>query len=263
MEPQRNNQNLSEIATLWTVVCRAHSGPSQGGGAEYALEARRQLFDRYSGAIRRYLTAALRDPDGADELFQEFALQFVRGDFHRASPERGRFRDYVKTSLYRMVVNHFRRLRKKPGHLPTEFPDRPAEMADLAITLNNADAEFAQSWKDELLARAWAALERVQHETGQPYYSILRFRAEHAELSSSEMASQLTEQLGRPLNAAGVRQSLHRARDRFADLLLEEVAHSLNSPSIDNIEQELIDLELLEYCRPALNRRKNHGGQNH
>jgi RNA polymerase sigma-70 factor (ECF subfamily) len=203
------------------------------------------------------LTAALRDADAADELFQEFALQFVRGDFHRANPERGRFRDYVKTSLYRMVIQQFRRLRKRPGRLPTEFADHQADGAELAATLESADAEFAQSWRDELLARAWAALERAQQETGQPHYTILRFRADHGDLSSSEMAAQLSDKLGRSLSSAAVRQSLHRARDRFADLLLEEVAHSLESPTIEKIEEELIDLELLEYCRPALKRRES------
>jgi RNA polymerase sigma-70 factor (ECF subfamily) len=71
------------------------------------------------------------------------------------------------------------------------------------------------------------------------------------------MAQRLTEQMGRPLTAAGVRQGLHRAREKFADLLLDEVAQSLDSPTIDNIEQELIELELLDYCRPALKRRRS------
>jgi RNA polymerase sigma-70 factor (ECF subfamily) len=68
------------------------------------------------------------------------------------------------------------------------------------------------------------------------------------------MAEQLSPQLGKPLTAAGVRQMLHRARDRFAGLLLDEVAHSLDQPSVEDIEQELLELGLLEHCRPALRR---------
>jgi RNA polymerase sigma-70 factor (ECF subfamily) len=68
------------------------------------------------------------------------------------------------------------------------------------------------------------------------------------------MARQLGEQLGRPLTDAGVRQVLHRARDRFADLLLDEVARSLQTAEADRLEQELIDLDLLPYCKPALER---------
>ena len=55
--------------------------------------------------------------------------------------------------------------------------------------------------------------------------------------------------------AGGVRQTLHRARERFADLLLDEVIQSLDHPDAERLEQELIDLALLEYCRPALERR--------
>ncbi len=41
---------------------------------------------------------------------------------------------------------------------------------------------------------------------------------------------------------------------KFADFLLQEVARSLQTSERDRLEQELIDLELLAYCRPALER---------
>jgi RNA polymerase sigma-70 factor (ECF subfamily) len=106
-----------------------------------------------------------------------------------------------------------------------------------------------------LLARAWQALQRESETTGQAFYAVLRFRADNAALRSPEMAQQLGSQLGRTLTAAGVRQLLHRARERFADALLDEVAQSLDRPTQEQLEQELIDLGLLEYCRPALQRR--------
>ena len=40
-----------------------------------------------------------RDEQLAEELFQEFALRMLRGDFRRAEPLRGRFRDYLKTVI--------------------------------------------------------------------------------------------------------------------------------------------------------------------
>ena len=57
------------------------------------------------------------------------------------------------------------------------------------------------------------------------------------------------------MTALGVRQMLHRARERFADLLVEEVAQTLGDPTDERLEEELIDLELYEYCRVALRRR--------
>ena len=70
-----------------------------------------------------------------------------------------------------------------------------------------------------------------------------------------ELAQQLSARLNRPLTAPGVRQILHRARAKFGELLLEEVFHSLRYPSAELLEQELIDLGLLPYCRPALQQR--------
>jgi RNA polymerase sigma-70 factor (ECF subfamily) len=85
---------------------------------------------------------------------------------------------------------------------------------------------------------------------------VLRRRAEKPELSSADIAEQLGGQLGRTLTADTVRQTLHRAREKFAALLLEEVGRSLQSTSTPEIEQELMDLGLHSYCQPALSARR-------
>jgi hypothetical protein len=48
---------------------------------------------------------------------------------------------------------------------------------------------------------------------------------------------------------------LHRARTRFAELLVAEVAHSLGTPSEAQLLEELRTLRLLKLCGPALERR--------
>jgi DNA-directed RNA polymerase specialized sigma24 family protein len=48
----------------------------------------------------------VRDPEVADDLAQEFALRFLRGDFQRADPERGRCRDYLKRALINLVHDY-------------------------------------------------------------------------------------------------------------------------------------------------------------
>jgi hypothetical protein len=60
--------------------------------------------------------------------------------------------------------------------------------------------------------------------------------------------------LGRTISEENARQILHRARHRFADCLLQEVGRSLDSRSRDEIETEVIELGLLNYCRQALQR---------
>jgi RNA polymerase sigma-70 factor (ECF subfamily) len=88
---------------------------------------------------------------------------------------------------------------------------------------------------------------------------VLRYRVDHADLRSPELAAGLSEALGKPINAGAVRVLLHRAREAFAELLLAEVMETLADGSLDEAEQELIDLDLLEYCRPALDRRRAKG----
>jgi RNA polymerase sigma-70 factor (ECF subfamily) len=56
------------------------------------------------------------------------------------------------------------------------------------------------------------------------------------------------------MQAGAVRVLLHRSRDTFADLLLEEVRQSLASGNLNDVEEELIDLDLLQYCRPSLDK---------
>ena len=104
------------------------------------------------------------------------------------------------------------------------------------------------------MARAWVALLGLEVRTGQPYHTVLRLRVEHPELRSPELAERLSALLDRPISAGGLRQALQRSRDRYVGFLIEEVAGSLDSPTADQLEQELGDLDLLDQCRPALSR---------
>lgn len=240
--------HLSQIVTLWSVVRRAHDGQSDAVQA-----AQQEMLDRYGGAVRRYLLGSLRNEDAADEVFQEFALRFVRGDFEKVDPMQGRFRAYLKTVVYRLVVDYQRR-KQRQGRQQPLVEEGPACQAE---PLDNSDQQFLDGWRAELLARCWTALEQSGDREGTPYFTVLRFRAEHPELRSAELAKPLGELLGKPLAAGNVRVLIHRARRRFAELLLEEVAHSLDTHDRETLSQELIELNLYEYCREMLAEQHN------
>jgi RNA polymerase sigma factor (sigma-70 family) len=240
------DRRLNEITTQWTMVFQAH-----GGAGEARRGAQEALLQRYCGAIYRYLLAALRDADAADEVCQEFALRFVRGYFHRADPQRGRFRNYVKTALVRLVGEYRRRNRRRPQPLP-DGSLGPAVEQDQDFS---SDEAFVQHWRAALLARAWEALAAFEKTTHCHFHAVLRFRSAHPDLPSQEIAAQLSGELGKPLTAAGVRQTLRRAREKFADLLLDEVAGTLQTDDPAQLEQELLDLNLMAYCQTALQRR--------
>jgi hypothetical protein len=70
------------------------------------------------------------------------------------------------------------------------------------------------------------------------------------------LANRLASQTGRQWTDVAARQLLHRSRNLFADLLVDEVARSLGDTAHDKLEQELIELDLLSYCQAALHRRK-------
>jgi RNA polymerase sigma factor (sigma-70 family) len=240
MEPSERDDRLSKISTAWEMLHSAHTGsPSEAAAAQGIL------LGRYGGAVRRYLARALGDPTAVDDLTQEFALSLVRGDFRHADPHRGRFRDYVKAVLFHLVSKYRRGKQRQPVPVAEDNP----ELAALTSPVVDPDREFVESWREAMLSRAWEALAGTQPEM----FSVLHLRATHPKLPSGQMAEQLSRQLGKPLTAAGVRQTLRRARARFVDLLVEEVAHSLGSSSPQRVEQELRDLNLFVYCQPVLN----------
>jgi RNA polymerase sigma-70 factor (ECF subfamily) len=246
MNANNVDQRLSRIQTQWTMLLQ---GPETSSGIAPVAQ---QLLLRYYGAAYRYLLGMLRNADAAEELTQEFAVRFLRGDFQQADPGRGRFRDFLKTALRHLAIDHCRRQAKAPGALS---PEDGAAIGDSDAEIEDLDRPFLDKWREELLARAWEGLAKTQTETGQPYHSVLRCKTEQPEARSAQIAERLSGEFGKAFTVEGVRQLLHRARGRFADLLLDEVAHSLQTTETEKITQELIELGLLDYCKPALTRR--------
>jgi RNA polymerase sigma-70 factor (ECF subfamily) len=242
------DDRLSQIDTLWSMVQQAHRQE-----ATQFAQAQRQMLDRYGGAVRRYALAALRDPDAADEVFQEFALKFVRGDYGKADREKGRFRSFLKTSLYHLIVDHQRRRGKQQKQASPLVDDTP----DLAESYHApSDEEFLASWRADLLQRTWQLLEKEELTTGKPYHTVLRLRVENPDVRSPELAEIVSGVLKKPMKAGALRVLLHRAREKFGDLLIDEVANTLTDASREAVEQELIELDLWQYCKAALERRE-------
>lgn len=246
MDDELLQSRLSQIATRWTLINDAHGERPDAMG-----RAQRRLLEQYQKPIYRYLVASLGSADAADEVMQEFALRFLKGGFRGASPERGRFRNYLKTALGRLVIDYRRRAHRERG----------SEHSDMLEPYHN-DSEaglFDNSWRSEVLNRVWVALERFQEKQGNAFYAVLKYRAEHPDAGSQDMAAALTQALQpqRPFTADWVRQTLRRSREKFADLLLDEIALSLGSADLDLIERELVELELLPYCRVTLQKRRN------
>jgi RNA polymerase sigma-70 factor (ECF subfamily) len=278
MAAQNPSRWLSCIETSWSTVYRAH----QGEGDELA-SAQRQLLQRYYHPIYRYLRGMTRDGDAAEELTHEFVVRFLRGDFKWADRARGRFRDLLKRALRLLAIDHWRRKRvereRSPLPVPRDWPAPPGEadwrrcppprrrggpaLADWRRApppprgpADDASAEraFLRGWTAEMLARAWEGLARLEEESGCPYHTALRLRTEQPDRRCADLARLAAARLGKPLSEAAFRQLLRRAREKFADRLVAEVARTLDAPDPDAVEDELIELDLHPYCRRAVAR---------
>lgn len=248
MADPRRPDHLSQISTLWTDLLRAHAAEADDDRTRLA-----GLLERYQSAAYRYLTAAVGDPDVGVELFQEFALRFLRGDFRRVDPARGRFRDYLRTSLINLV-RRYRATAGKQAHAGSAALDY---VASEDVQPDPAeDQAFLAEWRKSLLDRAWRRLEENERAGGPPYYSALRARADQPDAPSGDLAAHLTERLGRtePFTDTGVRKLLQRGREELTDGLVEEVAGSIPTRDRDRLAAELIDLGFFGYCKPALDR---------
>jgi RNA polymerase sigma-70 factor (ECF subfamily) len=266
MTPQEDEARLSRIETRWTVVFQAHQ--QQGGAAD----AQQALVLRYHRAVFRYLRAMVKDADVAEDLSQEFVLRFLTGEFRRAHPTRGRFRDFLKRALRNMVIDFWRRKRVEqekvlfrlhgglrgtpPGGDRGRRPVQGLGSADPHDDPVKADRTFQQGWRAEMLARAWEALARFQDRTRHAYHTVLLSRANNPQGRTAELARLLSICLGKPVTEAAFRQLLCRAREKFADFLVAEVACSLESSDPDAIETELIELDLLFCCQQSVARRR-------
>jgi RNA polymerase sigma factor (sigma-70 family) len=247
MDPNSPRPHLSRISTPWTLVRQAHAGSETA-----AATAQRLLIQRYCGAVYRYLRGALHEEEAALDLLQEFVVRFLRGDFRRADSTVGRFRDYVKTALIHLVTDYHRQRQAQPHPLPPDLAGRTTPAGAEA----DSEAAFLQSWRAELVNRAWEALAHAKPTC----HAVLVFHVENPGLPSPQMAERLTARLGKPFTAAHVRVARQRAREKFAELLTDEVAHSLGGCTEAELVQELRALRLLNLCASAMERRKGRSG---
>ncbi len=231
---------LGEIATRWTLLRRA--GAEAG---ESAIEARRALVLRYLPAIRRYVAAIMTGDPRSEDLAQDIAVRLMAGDFAGADPQRGRFRDLLKTAIRNMIRNDWAKQKRRRTS--------PLEIAEPAARDDAPNDAWSDQWRQGVLELVWNALAR--HEQKQPAsaaHTLLRLRAEFPDESSEQLAERLSERLGKAVRPDALRQKLRRARLQMVDLLLAEIARGLNDPTPQRIEEELIALGLFEFVRDLL-----------
>jgi RNA polymerase sigma-70 factor (ECF subfamily) len=221
--------------THWSVVLS--SGHDSESVARAALE---ELCRCYWFPLYAYVRRHGYTREDAQDLTQSFFARFLEhGYFARAERERGRFRTFLLTSLKRFLMEEWRRAnRQKRGGNQTFVPF-DAQAAEDRYSAEprdelSPDLLYDLRWAGVLLERVVARLRKDYESTGRTavYTKLQGFLwGRQAETSYAEMS----EQLG--MNAGAVKVAVHRLRQRFRDLLREEVANTVAT-------QEQIDDEL-------------------
>jgi RNA polymerase sigma factor (sigma-70 family) len=234
---------IDEIATQWSLLRLAHQSSIRVAGP-----ARNALVLRYSRAIRGYIGAMVKDVEDADELAQDVVVRLLRGDFARADPERGRFRDMLKVAVRNVALTYWTR---KGRHAKVDLD--VGQLPETEGDQSQLEEEWNAAWQRSILDMTWAAMEDYARTHPQSLsWTLLRLRADHPDDDLTELAARFAQQTGKSLRPPALRQQLRRARLRFAELLIEEVAKSLDDPSPERVEEELIETGLMPYVRDFL-----------
>lgn len=183
---------------------------------------------RYAPAIRAYLGALVQDDDDADEVCQDFLARVLRSGFVHATPERGRFRMYLKASVRNAAWMFFRaRARQRAGveRLEGAYGDDAPAVGDAWTT----------AWRACVVERATAAV----MERGGAAERVLQLIVQHDGLDSTALAALVSAQTGEVVRADALRKQLSRARRAVAAAIVAEVVATLETPTASEVETEL------------------------
>jgi RNA polymerase sigma-70 factor (ECF subfamily) len=220
--------------THWSVVLAAQ-GPSPE--AQAALE---KLCRTYWRPIYGFVRRRGVEPEEAKDLTQGFfALLLERRDLETVRKEKGRLRSYLLTSLKHFLTNE----RNRAMAIKRGVGKRLIPLDDLRER-ERAGFEPADTLApDQIYERRWAlsVLDQVLARLGNEY------RAAGNIGLFDRLQKSLTDEPDRPspadtarefgMSESAVRQASYRMRQRYRQLLREEIAHTVLA--LGDIEDEL------------------------
>jgi RNA polymerase sigma factor (sigma-70 family) len=212
---------------------------AQGQSAS-AQEALEKLCRIYWWPLYGFVRRNGYTPEEAQDLTQGFfALFLERRDLEAVRREKGRLRSYLLVSLKNFVGKARRRdtaLKRGEGRPLVSLDElRARECADLepADTLS-ADKIYERRWALTLLEQVLARLEEEYRVAGNTSLFV-RLKELLADEPGRASQADIASELGMTENA--VKQAFHRLRQRYRELLHEEIAHTVAVPG--DVEDEL------------------------
>ncbi len=223
------------VTTQWSVVLRAAQPADSTAQAALESLSRRYWFPLYAFARRRVSTI-----HEAQDLTQEFFLRLLETNLlAAASPERGRFRNFLLASLKNFLANEWDRAtaQKRGGGRKRLSLDWETAESRLSLEPTHSDTperEFERQWALTLLD---VVIQRLQDEFARAgksqqfelFKETLTGNRGGFDYSSVSAKLQLSED--------AARQTAHRLRKRYRELLREEVAQTVETPA--DVEDEI------------------------
>jgi RNA polymerase sigma factor (sigma-70 family) len=221
------------MTTDWSVVLSAQCiSPA-------ATEALENICRNYWRPLYAFVRREGYAREEAQDFTQAFFARFLeRRDLDAVRRERGRLRSYFLASLKNFLANERDRamtIKRGEGRRPIPLDELTTHSgADLEPANHlSADRIFERSWALTVLEQVFARLEKEYDATGktQLFERFKSLLADEDRQSQSDIAREFT------MSENAVKQAFHRLRERYRQLLREEIAHTVATPG--EIEDEL------------------------
>jgi len=211
--------------THWSVVLS-----SGGKDSPQASEARERLCRTYWHPLYNYVRRQGWGPEDAEDLTQAFFAKLVEKNFWaRADPQKGRFRSLMLTALRQFLADQRDRAmtaKRGGGVQPLSLDERTTEEA--GAQEHDQDRQYDRQWAFMVLNQARAALRQEYLAAGKsPLYDGINLLDESREGARSH--ADIARQLG--VSVGAVKSAAFRLRERYGELVREEVARTVSSPA--------------------------------
>jgi RNA polymerase sigma factor (sigma-70 family) len=237
MNAVASDQNLDSgaafMTTDWSVVLSAQCiSPA-------ATEALEKICRNYWRPLYAFVRREGYAREEAQDFTQAFFARFLeRRDLDAVRRERGRLRSYFLASLKNFLANERDRamtIKRGEGRRPIPLDELTTHTsADLEPANHlSADRIFERSWALTVLEQVFARLEKEYDATGkmQLFERFKSLLADEDRQSQSDIAREFA------MNENAVKQAFHRFRQRYREILREEIAHTVTAPG--DVEDEL------------------------
>jgi len=221
------SEGASFLTTHWSVVRSAANPDSPQAAAALDKLCRAYWYPLYAFVRRQG-----RDPDEAKDLTQEFFARLLeRNDLAAATPERGRFRSFLLGVLKHLLANDWRErnaIKRGGGKIIFSLDDEDAENRYRLEPVDHATPEvlFERRWALTILGRVIERLHAEYASDGKAalFEDLKPFLSEKQPSPHADIAARH----GVTANAVSV--AIYRLRQRYGELVREEIAQTVKDP---------------------------------